>query len=394
MMTEFLQITDDPRITDGSQWVEVVSAISDLQKLVYDDPRVDTPILRAEGLRYLTRLLTGGIPMTLEAWDFDYPSLFKFISPHMQFGLVAADCCYNWAAVHGDGVYRLKGRRGTCRIFDVETRSGHIANLGQWTLHDRGSDFTTGPDGEIEVVLSATEQPGNWIRIPEGPGTVIVRQYYYDWLTEEPAVLSIERDGVRYPPPPLTPTDMSQRLDLLVAWIRTLGFAMQVSTAEHYAADPGALAFTPIDYAWADILYGKGHYRCGPDEAVLLEVTPPQAQYWNIQLTSHYLEGLDFHLRQTSINGHQAVIDDDGVFRAVISHTDPGVPNWLDAGGHVAGLVTARYYLGESTPVPTLRTIPLSSVRDELPASTPEVTDEQRQDALRARHRSIIRRGI
>ena len=37
--------------------------------------------------------------------------------------------------------------------------------------------------------------------------------------------------------------------------------------------------------------------------------------------------------RQSSLNGHQAVLDPDGVFRAVISARDPGVPNWLDTGG-------------------------------------------------------------
>ena len=128
------------------------------------------------------------------------------------------------------------------------------------------------------------------------------------------------------------------------------------------------------------------------DVGVILEVTPPEAPYWSIQLTSHYWEGLDWNLRLTSFNGHQACIDDDGKFRAVISHTDPGVPNWLDAGAHDIGLVTARYYKAKSVPVPQMRTVPLTAVRQYLPKSTPHVTWQQRQETLRLRAQSVTRR--
>ena len=36
------------------------------------------------------------------------------------------------------------------------------------------------------------------------------------------------------------------------------------------------------------------------------------------------------------LNGHQAVLD-DGVFRAVVAHRDPGVANWLDTAGNRRG---------------------------------------------------------
>src|SRR5690606_15149565 len=138
------------------------------------------------------------------------------------------------------------------------------------------------------------------------------------------------------------------------------------------------LKFVPIDFAWADIQYGKGIYRCAPDEAVILEVVPPVAPCWSIQLTSHFWEALDWNWRQTSLNGHQAVLDDDGVFPAVIAHIHPGVPNWLDAGSHTTGLVTARYYKAASIPQPRLRTVKIAALRSELPATTPHIDAAQR----------------
>jgi hypothetical protein len=355
---------------------------------------VDTPLLRAEGMRYLTRLLWGGIPLTVDAYDYDYPWLVKFVTPYIQFGIPATDCLYQAATVHGDGVYRVTGKRGTARLFDVEARTGHMAHLGDWKLIDRKSDFSVEEDGTIEVVLSATEQPGNWVKLGEGPGQIVVRQYFYDWDTEAPADLIIERDGVTYPPPPLSPAVSAERLELLIAWVRKVGAACRYAVNEYYEVPRGTLKFVEIDFAWADLVYGKGTYRCEADEAVIMEVTPPEAAYWQIQLTSHYWEALDWNLRQTSLNGHQAVLDDDGVFRGVICHRDPGVANWYDAGGHTVGLITARYYKADSTPIPTFKTVPRAELDDHLPPSTKRVRPAERQEALHRRNRSIWRRQM
>jgi hypothetical protein len=374
-------------------WTAFADAVREMGGVVFDDPRVDTDAVRAEGLRYLTRIVAGGIPLTLEACDPEFPELVRFLSPAIQFGLPAADCHYQWAAVHGDHAYRVSGTRGSARLFDIETRTNHMAQLAEWTLLDRRADFDVDPDGSFEVVLSRDERPGNWLRLPEGPGNIVIRQYYYDWLTEQPAELTIERIDARYPPKPRTPADVEAGLELLVRWIRTVPAACRHAVEGHYTAPDGELEFVPLDFGWADLLYGKGHYRCAPDEAVIVEVTPPVAPYWGLQLVTHYWEALDWHQRQTSINGHQAVLDDDGVFRAVIAHADPGVPNWLDTAGRPTGLIAARYFRAESTPVPTLRTVPLAALRDELPPSTATITPEQRQASLRARALSVRRRG-
>ena len=390
----FVALHEDPRLNDGTLWREVARTVEALQQLVHDDPRVGDAITRAEGMRYLTRLIAGVIPLTMDGWDADYPELIKFVTPYIQYGIPAADCCYHTAAVHGDHVYRLRGYRGTSRLFDVESREGHTAQLAAWKLVDRKCEFDVDANGHVDIVLSAKPQPGNWVRIAEGPGSIIFRQYYYDWLTEQPAQLTIERLGATYPPPPLSPQRVAERLQLLIDWLRNVPRACQHAVREYYEAEAGTLKFVPIDFAWADIQYGKGIYRCAADEAVILEVTPPLAPYWSIQLTSHYWEALDWNWRQTSLNGHQAVLDDDGVFRAVIAHADPGVANWLDAGSHQTGLITARYYKAASTPLPRLRTVPLAELSKHLPATTRRVTPEERQLALGERARSVPRRQM
>ena len=79
------------------------------------------------------------------------------------------------------------------------------------------------------------------------------------------------------------------------------------------------------------------------------------------------------------------------MFRAVISHKDPGIANWLDAGGNQTGLMTIRYYEADSTPIPTVTRVPFSDLAKALPADAQTVTTEQRQKTLRNRARAMQR---
>lgn len=374
-------------------WDELTATMAALVTLVEGDPRVDSDELRAEGLRYLTRLVAGAVPLSMEATDPAYPRLLHMLTPTLQYGLPSPDCCYLWASVHGDHEYRIHGNRGSAAILDVEVRAGHPADLAEWSLHTVWSDLGSDPDSELDLVLSRVEGPGNRISIPEGRGTVLIRQYCSDWDTEQPSHLHIERLGMTYPPPPLGWDQVTDRIGLFQAFLANLPQAFGRSVEGHYAADPTTLRFDPISFGWSDLSYGKGHFRCDPAEAVLLELEPPDAPYWSIQLGNHFWESLDWDLRQTSINHQQAVRDLDGKFRAVISHTDPGIPNWLDTAGHRTGLIAARYYRAGNFSAPTLRTVPLDQVRAALPSSTPVITPGERRNSLERRARSVRRRN-
>ncbi|AKH69300.1 Protein of unknown function (DUF1214) [Spongiibacter sp. IMCC21906] len=378
----------DPKI-----WQEISRAIGAMQSIVWSDPLIKDDLTRAEGVRYLTRLIAGALPMSLDSSSADYPQFLHFLSTRIHYGLPATDCYYIWAPVHGDNVYHIKGDRGTARLFDIETRQGHFAHIAQWETIDRKSDFEIGDDNQIDIVLSREPQPGNWVKLPEGDGNIIFRQYYYDWNTERPADVTIERVGATFPPPALTEKDIADRCQLFVDWLQYLPERFAQVYQSYHEAPEDKLIFDSINFGWEDLRYGKGTYQCAEDEALIMEVTLPKAEYWSTQLCSHFWEARDYHLRQTSLNGHQAEVGEDGVFRAVISHRDPGVANWLDAGGQDRGLISIRYYKADSTPVPTIKRVKFSDLEKELPASTPRVSAEQRQDILRDRARSVVRRN-
>ena len=62
---------------------------------------------------------------------------------------------------------------------------------------------------------------------------------------------------------------------------------------------------------------------------MIIEVTPPIGLYWSLSIGNVWWETIDTRSAVASLNGHQAVVDGDGVFRAVIAHRDPGVANWI-----------------------------------------------------------------
>jgi hypothetical protein len=92
------------------------------------------------------------------------------------------------------------------------------------------------------------------------------------------------------------------------------------------------------------------------------------------------------------MNGTQIRVDDDGRFRIVIAHEDPGCPNWLDAAGCEHGMIQYRYVWTEDAPAPSIERLAFDEVWSRLPAATPRVTEEERHAQIAARQAAIRRR--
>ena len=135
-----------------------------------------------------------------------------------------------------------------------------------------------------------------------------------------------------------------------------------------------------------------GSWELAPDEALVVEVAPPQGLYWSYSLGNPWWETIDYGAHQSSLNGHQAAVDDDGILRAVIAHEDPGVANWLDTAGHSAGPIILRCVRTETAPVPATRVVRFSEVGSSLPAGARRVTPAERRAALAARRLAVSKR--
>ena len=389
-----------------------------MDDVILSNKRADSPLFHAEGLRYLLAVFAHAA-LRGHTDDPAYPRFVPTVSLWMNFGFANPDAGYSYAQLHGDYTYRIFGRRGTARLFDIETWAGttadfavqhHYSGIGHLQI-DRTAPvgahegFDIGPDGEFEVILSKDPQPGNWVRIPEERGYVIMREFFYDWENEERGQFYIERLGANYPPPPPTESGVSAGLSFVPEFVdNNVRFLANAIEAMHYALEPNTMCIQPMHlgqeerdheahFGLRSMRYLQGSYECGPNDAVIIEVSGIDSDYWNYYLTGHNWECIDFHTHQNSINGHQAELDRDGAFRAVISHRDPGVPNWLDPAGHESGLILSRILnLRGDLVTPRLSVVPFVELRDALPADTRVVTPEERSETIRRRMHSVRRR--
>ena len=170
-------------------------------------------------------------------------------------------------------------------------------------------------------------------------------------------------------------------------WLRLMKKARQRSPGNTLAAPRAARGGAE------DIAYGGGFWRLGEGDAWLIEFKPPETFAWSIQAhTWPWFESGDSAHSQTSVNHVQAHVDTDGRVRAVVSHKDPGVPNWIDTEGRTEGLCIHRWVRATTMPVARSFPVPLDELREHLPEDHPVVTPEQRREHLAARRRGVHRR--
>src|SRR5262249_59870920 len=100
-----------------------------------------------------------------------------------------------------------------------------------------------------------------------------------------------------------------------------------------------------------------------PDEALVIDAEPPVCDYWNFQLSNHWLESLDYRYWPIHVNKGTAKYRPDGSVRVVVAHEDPGTENWLQTAGHARGAMCWRWIRAETHPQPRTRVVKLDALR-------------------------------
>ena len=95
-----------------------------------------------------------------------------------------------------------------------------------------------------------------------------------------------------------------------------------------------------------------GSWRLAPDEALIIEVTPPEGLYWSYSLGNVWWETIDYGNRQSSLNGFRLSWTTTGRCGWWWPIATPGVANWLDTAGHSEGPIILRCVRTEVAPVP------------------------------------------
>jgi hypothetical protein len=122
---------------------------------------------------------------------------------------------------------------------------------------------------------------------------------------------------------------------------------------------PGSFGF-----AATDAHYSMAPYFLGPDEALVITGHWPDCRFANVCLWNRFQQTFDYRDRSVSLNRAQTTINDEGNFRMIIAHEDPGLPNWLDTEGNPFGLVFWRMFLAEGdVGTPTAEVVKVSELK-------------------------------
>jgi hypothetical protein len=360
------------RVMDGTSWREFCRGLEAAGQVILDPAAPATSLDRAEGFRYLTRLLRSALETFVEDADPAAPELLRTCHTTIKMGADNPDNVYQNAPIHGRHEYRLTGTRGTVHYLGFGTQEGNYGTTGGLAtsgyLDD--SQLQLEPDGSFVIHISCEPRPGNWLKMTPKSRTLVVRQTFLDRAHEQLAQLHIERvDGEGSVPRPFSPLALDRGLQGSTRFVA--GCAKLFSDwAQGFAARPNQLPRFDPSVATAaggvpHIAYYHGYWRLAPDEALVIDATPPACDYWNFQLNNHWMESLDYRYFPISVNKHSARVRPDGSVRVIVAHRpiDPALGDWIDTCGHDRGTMCWRWVRASEHPDPRPRVVRLEELR-------------------------------
>jgi hypothetical protein len=367
-------MSGDPveKVLTAEAWTEFCDLLKKAGEIVLREDLATTAFERGEGIRYLSRLLRAGLQTFAENTGPKHP-VFRALPDMVKMGLDNPDNYYLGASVSSKYSYRIRGTRGSIHYLSFAAQSQNFAakdRIGGGAGHLEDSELIREPDGSFEIVASQEKRPGNWLRMNPDTTQILVRQTFLDRAKERPVQVEIECLEAAGPLAPLDPARVPGQL---------MGAAMYTIGASQWFAD-WVLSFRdkapmnqfhkpdPEDHRRMggdpNVIVLLGLWSLAPDEALVVEATPPKCDYWNFQLGNMWAESLDYRFRRTHVNSGNAALRRDGSFQLVVAHQDPGVPNWIDTAGHDHGIMGLRWVRADASPLPTCRVVKTPELKE------------------------------
>jgi hypothetical protein len=396
-------------------WHRFCDRLRDAGDLVFKDANPAAPLLRADGFRFLTQNLGQAYDLALETKDTAYPQIHPFCTPTRKLGGDVADFTYRQAWIDGAHAYRIEGRRGTARFFNVTVQGPRpqiVPGTGAPSLHEPfgdvpeanlfGHELECEADGRFELFVGGERRGPNWLPTTRGSRKLFIREGFDAWY-ETPTALTIERIGMDGPRPLPGPQRMIEAME----WAGDFLGGMMRDWPEHPyrhsggVVDPGCVNRFPPDKAASsadDARRGRvaAHmvWKLEPDQALIVEFDAHEG-FWILGMGGVFMNSMDFLYRPVSYTPARTRVDRDGKVRLVLAHDDPGIHNWLDTQGFSHGNLSYRNLLSRNATRFATRLVERAALLDALPADTAMTTRPERVAQLRARYASIkLRYGI
>lgn len=318
---------------------------------------------RAEGLRYLTRLLRVGLDMHLEHGNPAFPSFYQASHATAKIGSDNPDNYYQNATISGAHRYRISGQRGTVPILSFGTKAnryaidGSMASTGELDIRDVDVDAS----GNFEIIVSREESDGDWLPLAEDSSILIVRQTFFNRANEIPATVSIESLDEKVTPPALDMETLTGALNRVPAFVNGTSTIFKNWAETFRAENRNALNTddqTMFIKAGGDpmIHYLHGWWEIEDGQALRITSPIPHCEGWNFQINNIWMESLDYRYHNIRTNNDLAELNEDGSVTVIVS-AKPQSSNWIDTACHNKGTMLWRWTGANDHPIPTVEVI-------------------------------------
>lgn len=363
-------VDSEARVLDGRVWSDWCHALEEAGAVVLAESVPADVLDRAEGWRYLTRLVRASLNFFLEQPDPKAPAFTRAVDETLKLGMDNPDNVYLASPASGDCVYRISGTRGTVHYLGFGAQAGGYGRSAslETTGYVEAKDLEMDADGNFEIIASKERPPDtpNWLRMTDDTSLIQVRQTRVDHEREVLAQVRIERTDGPSDQRPLTAERLAKSLTEGAFFLEGAA-AMFAQWTEDFRKVPNELPRFPPEKALAaggdpNIAYYHGWFELGSDEALVIDLVPPECDFWNFQLANYWMESLDYRYFPVHLNQGTAHVEADGSVRIVVAGTDPGVANWMDTCGHSHGTMCVRWVGAHEHPVPRTRVVQLAEL--------------------------------
>jgi hypothetical protein len=348
-------------------WEQLCQTLAEQGRFVLNSANASEDVDRAEGLRFVTRMLRYALESQLEFADPQYPGFYCPSHETLKINSDNPDTLHFMANVRGDLRYVIRGRRGTVhRIIFSSMARGAPGDL-QVTGALESESLDVDPDGNFTVTVSKQRPArGNWLPLADNSIAVLARAIFMERGAETAPAMTIHREGEVAPPKPIAATElrpwlvavagmtkaMTQRMNKLTSAFRERGWTNRLAedAALWAAGDPGSR-------------YLQGYWEIGLDQALVIEFEEPSCRFWNFQVNNIWMESLDYRFEQIHVNKSNVYRTKDSRVRLIIASRNPGVPNWLSTSGHLHGTMVSRWIESERVPEMSSSLVSLASLQ-------------------------------
>jgi len=336
---------------DDDPWIAFAEDLKKAADVMLRDITPDDELTRAQGYRYLSRLVRAALDLTLEFNDPNQPEIVRAYSKTTNPGALSSDAIYHMGFINSEATYRVYGKRGNAPLFEFGVYDGALgldessALVGAMTEADLFVDAA----GDYEIILSPVKHAGNWIDTSKNASYLLIRQYAHRWHETESATFKINKIAGVGTARALTVDLAASELLRASAVVRQLAYTYAGLVDRGMQSRANTLRVLPhnIDVSLpSGHRYATGWFKLEENEVLMLEFTPEQVPYWGIQLSNYWFEALDYEDQGSHLNNQTVHYEDDGSVKILIGSFIEG-RNTLDTQGLRQGTIQFRWSRSE-----------------------------------------------